>query len=82
MEEFWDTYLRGFRPLEYQYTDTDSMLDEIGDDQTTYPNQVTAPNLRHNRVDKLKYIHDLYSGNTKIDSVNNDESDYICITLS
>ena len=82
MEEFWDTYLRGFRPLEYQYTDTESMLDEIGNDQTTDPNQVTAPNLRHNRVKKLKSIHELHSGSKKNYNINNDESDYICIILN
>ena len=75
MEEFWDTHLRGFRPLEYEYTDSESMLDDVGDDQTTAPNQVTATKLRHNRVNKLKSIHDLYSGNKKNESVNNDESD-------
>ena len=77
MEEFWDTYLRGFRPLEYQYSDTESMSDEIGDDQTTDPNQVPALNLRHNRVDKLKSIHNLYSSNKKNDYLNNDKSDKI-----
>ena len=82
MEEFWDTYLRGFRPLEYQYTDTESMLDEIGNDQTTDPNQVTALNLRHNRVNKLKSIHDLHSGNKENDSLNNDTSDYNVSVLS
>ena len=79
VEEFWDTYLRGFRPFEYQYTDTESMLDEIGNDQTTDTNQVTAPNLRHNRVNKLKSIHDLHSGNKKNDSFNNNESDYVSV---
>ena len=82
MEEFWDTYLRGFRPLEYKYTDTESMLDNADDDQTTVPNLVTGIKLRHDRVQKLKSIHDHYSGNKKNDNFKNNESDYIRNILS
>ena len=70
-EEFWDSYLRGFRPSDYFYVESESHVDEskIGQNEDL----ATKPKLRRNTTDKLKSLDKQYSGR-KERTIN--ETDY------
>ena len=72
-EEFWDVHLRGFRPLDCQYIDTEAILHNVEEYSSSTTDQVGTFKLRRNRVQKLKEIDTLYSGYKKKDE---NEPDY------
>ena len=72
-EEFWDVYLRGFRPSNYFDVEFDSYTDEPDQFSSNDEREFDFPKLRKDRTKKLKFIHTSQFGHKQ--NIHNEPDD-------